>query len=34
VLTVTASIAEHKVEIMDICRRYGVQRLELFGVCR
>jgi len=28
---VTASIAEHKAEIMDICRRYGVQRLELFG---
>ena len=27
----TASIAEHKAEIMDICRRYGVQRLELFG---
>jgi predicted nucleotidyltransferase len=28
---VTASIAEHKAEIMDICRRYGVKRLELFG---
>jgi predicted nucleotidyltransferase len=28
---VTASIAERKAEIMDICRRYGVQRLELFG---
>jgi predicted nucleotidyltransferase len=27
---VTASIAEHKAEIMD-SRRYGVQRLELFG---
>ena len=27
----TASIAEHKAEIMDICRRHGVQRLELFG---
>jgi predicted nucleotidyltransferase len=28
---VRASIAEHKAEIMEICRRYGVQRLELFG---
>ena len=27
----TPSIAEHKAEIMEICLRYGVQRLELFG---
>jgi uncharacterized protein len=28
---VTPGIAEHKTELMDICRRHGVQRLELFG---
>jgi uncharacterized protein len=28
---VNPSIAEHQAELMDICRRYGVQRLELFG---
>jgi predicted nucleotidyltransferase len=28
---VTASIAEHKAEIMDLCRRCGVKRLEFFG---
>jgi uncharacterized protein len=28
---VTPGIAEHKAELMDICRRYSVQRLELFG---
>jgi predicted nucleotidyltransferase len=28
---VTSAIAEHQAELVDICRRYGVQRLELFG---
>jgi hypothetical protein len=28
---VTLGIADHTAELVDICRRYGVQRLELFG---
>jgi len=28
---VTPGIAEHQAELTDICRRFGVQRLELFG---
>ena len=27
----TSGIAEHQAELVDICRRYGVRRLELFG---
>lgn len=27
----TSGIAAHRADLIDICRRYGVQRLDLFG---